>query len=177
MSENQSASLGFIFGRRSIRLYSPGDIADPVLSQLLQAAMAAPSAMTKDPWRFVVVKHKATLAKLADLLPGGKMLATAAAAIVVSGAQEAALEQHLSYVLQDCSAAIENLLLAAHALGVGACWVGIHPNPDAGRQVHQLLRLPATFVPIAAVSLGLPGEQPAARTRYQPEHVRQEHWL
>lgn len=177
MSQNQPSNLDLIFGRRSIRLYSPGDIAEPVVIQLLQAAMAAPSAMTKDPWRFLIIKNKETLARLANTLPGGKMLATAAAAIVVSGAQEAALEQHLSYLLQDCSAAIENLLLAAHALGVGACWVGIHPNADAARQVLQLLRLPATFVPIAAVSLGLPGEQPQARTRYEPGYVRQEHWL
>ena len=176
MSKTIDSNLGFILGRRSIRVYSPGEVSETVVTKLLEAAMAAPSAMTKDPWRFVVVRDKQTLSKLAALHPGAAMLSSAALAIVVCGDLDAALDRQLSYLLQDCSAAIENLLLAAHAQGLGACWVGIHPGEPLIKRVKELLSLPASFVPVAAVSLGQPGEQPAPRTRYNPAHVRAEKW-
>ena len=170
------AKLRFIFSRRSIRVYSPGSIAEETVMRLLEAAMAAPSAMTKDPWRFVVVREQAALKALAEALPGGKMLATATLAVVVCGDLEAAFERQLSFLLQDCSAATENLLLAAHALGLGACWVGVHPSEAAVRRLKELFRLPALVIPMAVVSLGLPGEELAPRTRYKPEHVHIEKW-
>ena len=176
MSKSTDGNFGFILGRRSIRVYSPGEVSEPVVTKLLEAAMAAPSAMTKDPWRFVVVRDKQTLAKLAALHPGAAMLASAAMAIVVCGDLDAAFERQISYLLQDCSAAIENLLLAAHAQGLGGCWVGIHPGEPLIRRVKELLSLPASFVPVAAVSLGQPGEQPAPRTRYNADYVRAEKW-
>ena len=157
MSKTTNEPLDFIFGRRSIRVYSPGEVSEAAVTGLLEAAMAAPSAMTKDPWRFVVVRDQQTLSKLAALHPG-------------------AFERNISYLLQDCSAAIENLLLAAHAQGLGACWVGIHPGEPLIKRVKELLSLPASFVPVAAVSLGQPGEQPAPRTRYNATHVRAEKW-
>lgn len=138
--------------------------------------MAAPSAMSKDPWRFVVVRNGSTLTQLAQLLPGGKMLPTANAAIVVSGDLYVAFERNISYLLQDCSAAIENLLLAAHGLGLGACWVGCHPSESGVKGVRQLLHLPASFVTVAVIALGLPGENLEARTRYNAQAVRQEKW-
>ena len=138
--------------------------------------MAAPSAMTKDPWRFVVVREKQTLSKLATLHPGAAMLSAAALAIVVCGDLEVAFDRQLSYLLQDCSAATENLLLAAHAQGLGACWVGIHPGEPVIKRVKELLSLPASVVPVAAVSLGQPGEQPPPRTRYKADYVHGEKW-
>ena len=176
MSTTTDGNLGFILGRRSIRVYSPGEVSEPAVTRLLEAAMAAPSAMTKDPWRFVVVRDKQALAKLAALHPGAAMLASAAMAIVVCGDLDAAFERQISYLLQDCSAAIENLLLAAHMQGLGACWVGIHPGEPLIKRVKELLSLPASFVPVAVVSLGQPGEQPAPRTRYNPDYVRSEKW-
>ena len=176
MNTTTDSKLSFILGRRSIRVYSPGEVSEPVVTKLLEAAMAAPSAMTKDPWRFVVVRDKQTLAKLAALHPGAAMLSSAALAIVVCGDLDAALERQLSYLLQDCSAAIENLLLAAHAQGLGACWVGIHPGEALIKRVKESLSLPASFVPVAAVSLGQPGEQPPPRTRYNGDYVRAEKW-
>ncbi len=172
----QNSPLELLFARRSVRVYSPGDIGEQTVQKLLEAAMAAPSAMTKDPWRFVVVRKTETLSQLAAALPGGKMLSTATLAIVVCGDLEAAFENHLSYLLQDCSAATENLLLAAQALGLGACWVGVHPIEDAVRQLKQMLGLPGSFVPMAVVSLGLPGEAPEPRTRYAAAYVRTEKW-
>ena len=171
-----STPLDFIFGRRSVRIYSPGDISNEVVTKLLEAAMSAPSAMTKDPWRFVVVRNPATLSKLAEALPGGKMLATATLGIVVCGDLDAAFDRQLSFLLQDCSASIENLLLAAHALGLGACWVGVHPSEDAVRRLKGLFGLPSAVIPVAVVSLGLPGEDPGARTRFNPENIHFERW-
>jgi len=171
------SSLDLLFGRRSVRVYSPGEIGNELVRKLLEAAMAAPSAMTKDPWRFVTVRQTQTLSQFAAVLPGGKMLSTASLAIAVCGDLDGAFENHLSYLLQDCSAAIENLLLAAHALGLGACWVGVHPLEDTARQLKRMLSLPGSFVPVAVVSLGLPGEAPGPRTRYNPDYVRSEKWL
>jgi len=176
MSTSAQEKLGFIFGRRSIRVYSPGEIPDSTVTRLLEAAMTAPSAMTKDPWRFVVVREQPTLSKLAAALAGGKMLVTATLGIVVCGEMEAVFDRQLSFLLQDCSAAIENLLLAAHALGLGACWVGVHPYEEAVNQVKQILSLPTTIVPIAVIALGLPGEQPGPRTRYNQDYVHFEKW-
>jgi nitroreductase len=176
MNSNESPELAFIFGRRSVRVYSPGEVTERSVTKMLEAAMAAPSAMTKDPWRFVVVRHLQTLQKLSAALPGGKMLATAALAIVVCGDLDAALDRQLSYLLQDCSASIENLLLCAHALGLGACWVGVHPSEEAVHKVKTMLSLPTPVVPIAVIALGRPGEQPEPGTRFQSDYVHFEQW-
>jgi nitroreductase len=176
MSTSTNAQLDLFFGRRSIRVYSPGEVGEAAATRLLEAAMAAPSAMTKDPWRFVTVWDKQTLGKLAALHPGAAMLSAAALAIVVCGDLDAAFERNISYLLQDCSAAIENLLLAAHAQGLGACWVGIYPGDSVVKQVRQLLSLPAPVVPVAAISVGKPGEQPPPRTRYNAGYVHREKW-
>jgi nitroreductase len=176
MSDTANEELAFIFGRRSIRIYAPGPIGDDTVTLLLRAAMAAPSAMTKDPWRFVVAREPEVLARMAEALPGGKMLATATLAILACGDLDAAFERHPSYLLQDCSAAIENLLLAAHNLGLGACWVGIHPSEDSIGRMRKMFSLPAPVIPIAAIALGLPGEALQARTRYNPDFVRYGKW-
>ena len=162
MSTTTNEPLDFILGRRSIRVYSPGEVSEAAVTKLLEAAMAAPSAMTKDPWRFVVVRDKQTLAKLATLHPGAAMLSSAAMAIVVCGDLDAAFERQISYLLQDCSAAIENLLLAAHAQGLGACWVGIHPGEPLIKRVKELLSLPASVVPVA-VDIARAARRAAAR--------------
>jgi nitroreductase len=176
MSLSSNDKLNFILGRRSVRVYAPGAVSEEMVTRLLEAAMAAPSAMTKDPWRFVVVRNAQTLGQMAAALPGGKMLPTATLALVVCGDMDAVFDRQFSYLLQDCSACLENLLLAAHALDLGACWVGVHPSEDAMRRLRELLALPTPLVPIAVVALGQPGERLEARTRYQREYVRWEQW-
>jgi nitroreductase len=171
-----SPKLNLIFGRRSVRVYSPGAVSDQTVNLLLEAAMAAPSAMTKDPWRFIVIRDPKTLGNLAEALPGGKMLAAATLGIVVCGDQDQAFEQDVSFLLQDCSAATQNLLLAAHGLGLGACWVGVHPSKNAVQRLKSLFRLPPQVVPVAAVSLGWPGEDLPARSRFKLDYVREEKW-
>lgn len=176
MSMPTNEKLNLIFGRRSIRVYSPGEVSDSVVTQLLQGAMAAPSAMTKDPWRFIVVRQSEMLAKLGAALPGGKMLPTATLAIAVCGDLDAAFDRNLGYLLQDCSAAIQNLLLCAHGLGLGACWVGVHPSPESTLKVRELLSVPSSIVPVAIIALGQPGEELPPRTRFDPAFVHAEKW-
>jgi nitroreductase len=176
MSTADAAALEFLFRRRSIRVFRPGPIPDDRVRRLLEAAMAAPSAVAKDPWRFVVVRERDTLARLAAALPNGQMLATAGLGIAVAGDLDAAHDRQLSYLLQDCSAAIENLLLAATALGLGACWLGVHPREDRMRRVRDMLGLPEALVPVSLVALGWPGEDKEARTRFNPDFVRYERW-
>jgi len=170
-------TLKFIFARRSVRKYAPDKpIADTLLRDLLEAAMAAPSAVAKDPWHFVVVRDRARLSGLAEGLPNGKMLADAALGIVVCGDLEKAHGNLESYLLQDCSAAIENLLLAATALGLGACWLGVHPREERIAHVRRLLNLPQHVIPVAAIAIGWPAENPPPRTRYRDGAVHWEQW-
>jgi nitroreductase len=174
MSSTTNDKLQFILSRRSIRVYAPGEVNEAVVTQLLQAAMAAPSALC--PWRFVVIRKKKTLSTITAALPNGDMLATAPLCIVVCGDLDAAHDRQLSYLLQDCSAAIENLLLCAHALGLGACWLGVHPQEERIRKLEEILQLPASVIPIAAISIGHPGEEKKPRTRFNCEYVHWEKW-
>jgi nitroreductase len=168
--------LKLIFARRSIRTYRPGEVSEEMVRDLLEAGMAAPSAVCKDPWRFVVVRGSRTLERIAQGLPNGKMLADAAVGIVVCGDLEAAHDHQLSYLLQDSSAAIENILLAATALGLGSCWLGIHPREDRIAHVRSVLEIPDTVFPVSAISLGWPGETKDPRTRYSDALVHREKW-
>ncbi len=176
MNTNVEEKLGFIFGRRSIRLYSPAAVSEAAVQKLLEAAMAAPSAAAKDPWRFVVVRDRQTLTEIAAALPNGQMIASAALGIAVCGDLQAAHDQQLSYLLQDCSAAIENLLLCAHVLGLGACWLGVHPREQRVNSLKQILSLPPAVIPVACIAIGFPAEAKEPRTRFNREYVRFESW-
>ena len=114
-----------IMTRRSIRAYEAEPVSPELVETLLRAAMAAPSAGNQQPWRFVVIAERATLDRLAATSPYAGPLLRASLAVVVCG--ETLGERHPGYWVEDCSAAMENLLLAAHALGLGAVWLGYHP--------------------------------------------------
>jgi len=176
MAPALNPQLSFLFGRRSIRAYQGAPIPDEMVADLLAAAMAAPSAGARDPWHFVVMRDRAMLAAIAVALPNGKMLVDAAVGIAVCGDLRAAHGRELSYLLQDCSAAIENLLLAAHALGLGACWLGVHPRQPRIDALTKLLRLPDGVLPVSCIALGWPAEAKPARTRFAPSHVHRETW-
>ena len=104
------------------------------------------------------------------------MLASAALGIAVCGDLQAAHVQQLSYLLQDCSAAIENLLLCAHLLGLGTCWLGVHPWEQRVNSLKQILALPASVVPVACISIGFPAEAKESRTRFNRDCVHLETW-
>ena len=168
--------LSPIFGRRSIRRFSNQPVEDKQIDLLLKAAMAAPSAVARDPWRFVVVKEKGTLALMSEGLPNGKLLADAPLGIAVCGDIESAHGKQEGYMVQDCTAALENLLLAAHILGLGACWLGVYPRPERQEWISGLLELPDFIVPLSVAAIGYPAETKNARTRYNEFYVHRELW-
>lgn len=169
-------AMHLLLGRRSIRTYQPARLDEAIITRLLEAAMAAPSAAAKDPWRFVVVRSRPKLEQMAPALSGGEMLLQAGTAIVVCGDLTAAHDHQLSYLLQDCAAAIQNLLLCAYAHGLGACWLGVHPREHRMAALKRILSLPESIIPVACVSVGQPGEQKEGRTRFKEEHVHWENW-
>jgi nitroreductase len=168
--------LNDIFKRRSVREYSSEDVGDDLVRDLLEAAMAAPSAVAKDPWDFIVVRDHDLKAKITAGLPNGKMLADAPVGIVVCGDLQRAHDGQLSYLLQDCSAAIENLLLAASILGLGACWLGVHPREERVRHIRGLLDIPESVIPVSAIAVGWPAESHRPRTRFRQQAVHRERW-
>lgn len=168
--------LDFIFKRRSVRKYLDKEIPSEMLSDLLEAGMAAPSARATDPWHFLVITERETLNRMTTALPHGKMLLAAPAAIVVCGDMNRALEGFESYMLQDVSAAVENILLAANALGLGSCWLGIHPRRNRMDSIRNIFSLPDQIIPVAGIALGWPDATPEARTRYRDECVHRGSW-
>ena len=168
--------LDFIFTRRSVRKFIDKEVPAAMLNDLLEAAMAAPSARATDPWHFVVITERETLNRMTTALPNGKMLLTATAAILVCGDMTRALEGFESYMLQDVSAAVENILLAANALGLGSCWLGIHPRRNRMDGIRSQFSLPDHIIPAAGIALGWPDGTPEARTRSRDDCVHKGGW-
>ena len=168
--------LDKIFSRRSIRRYQDRPVPDSLLTDLLEAGMAAPSAVARDPWHFIVIRNRATLDKIGAALPNAKMLAEAPAAFIACGDILKANIQAESYLLQDVSAAVENILIAANMLGLGTCWLGLHPRPDRLAFIRELFDLPENIIPMCGIAVGWPAEQPEARTRFRQERVHFEAW-
>jgi nitroreductase len=167
-------TLKAIFTRRSIRKYSGNLVTDEQLEVLLRAAMHAPSARNKQPWHFIVIKEKNLLKKIAEAHPYGKMLLNAGAAIIICG--DRTIEEMESYLLQNCSAATQNLLLAAHDLGLGAVWLGLHPREDRINSLKAILKFPDHVLPISMISLGPPDEVKEGQERYLVDRIHINKW-
>jgi nitroreductase len=168
--------LDFIYSRRSIRKYKKEEIKDEIITELLKAAMAAPSAAGKDPWRYIVIKNKSTLKTIAEGLPNGNFIENAPLGIIICGDINCAHANELSYLLQDCAAAIENLLLAANILQLGCCWIGVHPRKDRISFIQNLFNLPDNIIPVSCISVGYPDERKEPRTRFNKDYVHIEKW-
>lgn len=161
-----------IFARRSIRKYTAEPVSEADIKTLLEAAMAAPSASNRKPWQFIVVAERHTLDRLAESHPHAKMLFEAPLCIAVCGD----LTEMERFWVQDCSAATENLLLAATALGLGAVWLGVYPREERVAAVRQVLGIPETIVPLNLISIGHPAEETEPRTQYDEARVHRERW-
>jgi len=168
--------LTAIFSRRSVREYLKKEVPDQMVADLLQAGMSAPSAMCRDPWHFIVVRDRKRLDAMAGGLPSGQMLKTAPLAIVVCGDPDQAHDHQESYLLQDCSAAIENILIATSAMGLAACWLGAHPRSERIVHLRDVLQIPANIMPISVLAIGWSAVPVAARTRYSEQAVHRETW-
>lgn len=163
-----------ILTRRSVRSYKPGTITDDQVQQLLKAAMYAPSASNNQPWHFIVIRDRKTLDAIMEFHGSSKMLADAQLAIyVVSYVDPSRLP---GYWMIDCANATENMLLAAHSLGLGAVWLGLAPNPQRVEPMANLIPLPENYQPFALISLGIPDVLPEQPDRFKPDRIHYEKW-
>ncbi len=161
-----------IFARRSIRTYTGEPVSREVITELLEAGMAAPSSNNRKPWHFIVIRDRATLTKLAETHPHGKMMSEAAAAITVCGDTTISPD----FWVQDCAAATENILVAVAALGLGAVWLGCHPREERVSAIRAVLDIPGHIGILSLVSIGHPGEKKEPRTQYDPKRIHNEKW-
>jgi nitroreductase len=168
--------LKAIFERRSIRKYTEEPVSDDDLNILLKAAMAAPSAGNRQSWEFIIIRDSEVLNAMIDYHPSGgyNMLGHAPLAIVVCG--DAKKEMYESLWIQDCSAATENILIAAQSLGLGAVWLGVHPMEDRIAKIKKLLGLPEKIIPLSVVSVGHPAEKKGPSKRFDKDRIHMNKW-
>ncbi len=166
--------LEAIHTRRSIRKYVDQSVPEELIQKLLAAAMQAPSARNQQPWQFVVIDDRAMLAKIPEFMPNAAMVAEAPLAILVCA--DLNLETSPGYWMVDCAAAVENLLLAAHGLGLGAVWCGVYPRDKRMDGLRLLAGLPKNVVAHSLIVVGYGAEKVPAEDRYRPDRVRRNHW-
>jgi len=163
-----------LFTRRSIRRYTGEPVSEENLKLLLKAGFCAPSAHNKQPWQFVVVRNRDTLEEIARLHPYAKMLPQAGCGIIVCGDTDR--ESNIGYLVEDCSAAIENILLAAHGLGLGSVWCGLYPVQERVDAVAKLLSMPSDMIPIGLVVVGHGQDKGREVDRFDESRVHYEKW-
>lgn len=163
-----------IYGRRSIRQYTDQPVSEGIIEELLKAAMAAPSANNGQPWHFVVMDDRAILDAVPKWHPYASMMTQASLAIAVCADTQGGRSG--AYWVQDCSAATQNLLLAAHARGLGAVWLGIHPERERVKEAQKLLALPKDVIPLAIVAVGYPAERKPPNDRFDAGRVHRNRW-
>ncbi len=164
-----------ILTRSSVRSFTGEQVPDDALRVFLEAAMAAPSAMNLQPWRFVVVRDKEKLKQLSTGLPYAKMLEGAGTGIVVVGLPGKD-SLYADYWVQDCSAATQNILLAAHACGYGAVWTAVYPDREKISLVRKVLMLPADAVPLNVICIGVAAARQALHNKFREENIRYDSW-
>lgn len=158
-----------IKARRSIRKYKDEKLRKEDIEDLLSAAMAAPSAGNAQPWEFVVIDKKDILNEIPKFHAYAGMLKEASHAILVCGNID--LEKYKGFWIQDCSAATQNILLAATAKEIGSVWLGVYPEEDRIEGFRKLLDLPDNLIPFSLVSLGYPAETKESVDRYNEDKV------
>lgn len=167
-------TLEVIHTRRSIRVYQNKPVPEEAITKLLAAAMAAPSAYNRQPWEFVVITNREILDVIPTINPNAEMAKDAPLAILICGNLE--LESSSGYWVVDCAAAVQNLLLCAHALGLGAVWTGTYPKEERMDGYTTLFDLPDHVLPHTVVVIGYPDEQPPHENRFKPERIHRNRW-
>lgn len=163
--------LDFFTKRRSIRSYQDRPVETEKVEFLIKAAMSAPSACNTQPWEFVVVTDPRVLAEIREELPMARY--NAPCAIVVCGNTQLCRHTKLMWV-QDCSAATQNILLAATAIGLGSLWIGVYGVAPFVTKVEKVMGLPEHVKPLSIVYIGYPGEEKEPRTQYNVKRVYQD---
>ena len=164
-------TIDCIMSRKSVRKFDSRTVSAETIETILKAGMAAPSAMNKQPWKFVVVQDKQMLKTIADSMPNIRT-ATAPMAIIVCGDMSKTLDGVArEFWVQDCSAATQNILLAAHSMGLGAVWNGLYPDLPRCKFISNLLQMDNRYIPLCVVPIGYPAEDPEVKNKWKPENV------
>jgi len=163
-----------ILSRRSIRRYTSEPVSDDLVEELLRAAMSAPSAGNERPWHFIIIRDRRTMRSIQEFHPFARMLDEAPMAILVCG--DVNLEKYHGFWVQDCSAATENILIAAQSIGLGAVWLGLHPIQERVERMQKILGIPEHVIPLSLVAVGHPAEKKAPLDRYDRSRIHQERW-
>jgi nitroreductase len=175
-NNSSKSTIDVIHERTSIRSYTNQEVSREQLEILVRAGMAAPSAMNKQPWQFVVIDDKELLSAIGEISTS-KMAKQAPAAILVCGDLEKAGEGWLQeYWIQDCSAAAENILLAITDLGLGGVWTSIYPAENRMEIITNLFQLPETIIPFCVIPLGYPTQNHEPKNKWNPENVHWNKW-
>ena len=163
-----------IYTRRSIRRYSPKKIENNLVDKIIYAGMYAPSAVNKQPWHFIVFENKDTRKTITNIHPNAFMLNEADKAILICYDEK--LQHDEGFGPIDCSAAVQNMLLAAHALNLGACWIGVYPRKERMINIQKIFGLPEHVIPFALIALGYPSEAKTTPDRIKRDRIRHERW-
>lgn len=165
--------------RRSVRKYTDQKISKDTITEILTAAQYAPTAHNKQPWEFLVVEDKEVLSHLRSIQRWTSFAKDAACVIFVCGDENQSFSRHKdnetwSFVDIDCALATENLLLAAHAKGLGCCYCGAAPMQKVVDDLKEYLHLPENIRPFAIITMGYPAEEPKQpEGRFKEEKI---HW-
>ncbi len=160
--------------RRSIRKYKNHNISDEEIKEIITCAMYAPSAFDYQPWHFMVINKKEIFNDIFKVVTHAEMIKEASHVIIVCGDKK--LEENEGLLIQDISAATENLLLATHSLGLGAVWIGIYPFNEIIKGIKELFRFPDKIIPVSMVVIGYPAEKPEQPERYKQDKVHFNKW-
>lgn len=166
--------LNGIVSRRSIRSYTNKKVSEEQINTILNAGFCAPSAKNKRPWHFIVIKNRKKLNRISQINTNTSMINNSNCCIVVCG--DKIMQGINELLVEDCSAATQNMLLASHGLGLGAVWCGIIKNSDTHKILKEVLKLPETILPISLVSLGYPDEIKLETPRFDKAKVHKETW-
>ncbi|MEN6378027.1 MAG: nitroreductase family protein [Methanofastidiosum sp.] len=165
--------LDIIMSRRSIRKFKKDKVPESHVRKILEAAMNAPTRKNERPWHFVLIDDREILDEIPSFHPNSKMLYEAPMAILVAGDLNVTKD---IFITIDCSAATENILLAAHSLGLGACWLGIYPDEERVSGIKEILDLPENILPVSLISIGYPNEGKPQLHRFEENRIHYNKW-
>jgi nitroreductase len=174
MENFANPTIEAIIKRRSIRHYIRKNVDKSLIDLLLKSAMYAPSASNQQPWHFIVIDRQDLFKRIMKAHPYSSMLSEAALAILVCGDEK--LELSKGYWPVDCSAATQNILLAAHSLGLGTVWLGVYPRKERMDGIREIFRLPDHIQPLSLISIGYPAEEKEVPARYKEDRIRWNEW-
>ena len=170
-ADNSQAAIENIMTRTSIRQYKDQPVEQEKIDIMLKAAMAAPTAVNLQPWHFIVINDKNTIKLLSGQQPTNAPLMIAVCGDTDKTTMPDGNGKLPDFWVQDVSAATENLLLAAHAQGLGAVWTGVYPVMERVAEVANVLNCPNNIIPLAVVRIGYPDESPEPKDKFKQENI------